>query len=157
MVRKPKPWFVVVGLASVLICSNGEAVAQCNGGGGSGGAMPSGSTSALLSSVPYVSSPLAMNYPSSVGLIAQQYQQRALQAYNQANAMAYQNAMQQRMAMMARQQQALPYRLARAEANRLARAQRAAQRIAQRDSGSEQRDDGFDSRGSYTFASVTSD
>ncbi len=124
MIRKRLFLFLAAGLASVLMLSSGEVIAQCSGRGGCG-RMSTGSTTSLNSSVPYASRVLATNYPSSIALTAQ--------IQDRAYAMAYQNAQRQRLAMIAREEQARPYRLARAEAKRAARAERIAARIAERD------------------------
>ncbi|TWU48356.1 hypothetical protein [Rubripirellula reticaptiva] len=118
-------------LAALLMCSTGEAMAQCSRGGR--GSTPTGSNSTFNPALPYSSSSLVSNspsaYPSSVALIGQQYQQ-------QAQSIGYQNSQQQRLSTLARDEQARPYRLARAEAKRAERAERIAARLAERDGSS---------------------
>ncbi|QDT07597.1 hypothetical protein K227x_60250 [Rubripirellula lacrimiformis] len=147
--------FLAAGMASMLLGSVDQAAAQCSRGGGGGG--PStGSTMALNSSLPYSSNPLVSNsqsssYPSSISLMAQQYQQRAAQIQNQGLAIGYQNAERQRLSRIAYEERVRPMRLARAEAKRAARADRIAARLAERDGVSEPA-----SQNRYSLTSVVS-
>ncbi|QDV82053.1 hypothetical protein [Planctomycetes bacterium TBK1r] len=146
MIGKQTMGILVAGLVSVAMCSSDQVVAQCSGGGGRGGGMPTGSATQLNTSLPYSSNVLASNYPQSLGLMAQQY---SAQVQNQIYAMGYQNAQRQRAARIAYEERVRPMRLARAEAKRAARAERIARLVEKREN-----ETGGDTADRYSLVSL---
>ena len=144
MVRKRNVLFLLAGVGSAVMFSSSEVAAQCSGGGGGRGAMPTGSPTSLTTNTLHSQYPLGSSGYSQGNSLAVQYQQQVLATQRQVASMMYQNAQRQRLAAIQREAKAFPYRLARAEANRAKRAERIAERL---------RDQGRSSE-AYTFASV---
>ena len=124
----------MLSVLCLAILSASEARAQCNRGGS--GSMSTGSGRPLMGL-----SSASSGYSSSPVSMLDQYQQRWAQMQNATYAQAKALSMEQAAQRAAHEELVRPYRLARAEAKRKASEDRAAARLAERDSKAGFQDD----------------